>query len=87
MQTDNTIKIDEITFFLPFGPYIPFVLFVPFGFVDEKKLNDERFHLAIEKIRSNPVGFIYGYLKNPKGLTTVKNILQVLTMFLIIMTD
>ena len=47
----------------------------------EKKLNNEHHYMSIAKLNNIPVGFIYGHLKTPKGLTTAKSIVEVSTLY------
>ena len=47
----------------------------------EKKLNNAYHYMSIAKLNNVPVGFVYGHLKTPKGLTTLKSVLEVSTLY------
>lgn len=55
--------------------------FVEIKNMHEKKLNNQNNYLSIAMINGSPVGFACGRLKNPKGLTTFKNILDLSTLY------
>lgn len=48
----------------------------------EKKLNNAYHYMSIAKSNNIPVGFIYGHLKTPKGITTLKSVLEVSTLYI-----
>lgn len=54
--------------------------FVEIKEMHEKNLNNKNYYLSIARLNNEPIGFIYGRLKNPK-FSTLKNILEVSTLY------